>query len=232
MNTQVLIQSNMVVKHYAGSIAYGTNLPTSDVDFRGIFFANPISIRTPFFPVKEIVDDKEEDTKFYEMNHFMRLCLDCNPNILESLWVEENNIVRSTPAYNLLRKHRKAFLSSKIAFTTSGYAFAQLKRIKMADSSKFEFGYNTKHAMHLVRLLRMGIEALRDGEILIKRPDAEELLEIRHGAWKLEDIIKYAEKHDKAIREVWYKKTDLPKYPDIKLAANVLIEAQDLCWDQ
>lgn len=43
-------------------------------------------------------------------------------------------------------------------------------------------GYDTKHAMHLVRLMRMGIEALETGELRIRRDDAEALAAIRDGA--------------------------------------------------
>ena len=52
--SQELMHDNLLVKHYAGSKAYGTSLPTSDTDFRGIFVADPINVRTPFFPVREV----------------------------------------------------------------------------------------------------------------------------------------------------------------------------------
>lgn len=124
------MKTNTIVKHYAGSHAYGTALPTSDVDFRGVFVADPINILTPFFPVRECEDVDEEDTKLYELAHFMKLCLDCNPNIIETLWIDVDDITFVTPAYVKLRDHRHKLLSSKIAFTTSGYALAQLKRIR------------------------------------------------------------------------------------------------------
>jgi len=124
-----LMRDNMLVKHYAGSLAYGTNLPTSDVDFRGVFCADPVNIRTPFFPVRECEDVNEEDTKLYELSHFMKLCVDCNPNIIETLWCSPEDIIYNTPAYEMLRQNRHKLLSSKIAFTTSGYAISQLKRI-------------------------------------------------------------------------------------------------------
>lgn len=346
---QELMKENMLVKHYAGSLAYGTNLPTSDVDFRGIFCADPVNVRTPFYTVRESSDMDEEDTKLYELAHFMRLCLDCNPNIVETLWVDDSDITFRTPAYDLLRDNRHRLLSSKLAFTFSGYALAQLKRIKghnkwinnpqpeerphqtqfvsmvqwfgasklmprefdlenlaylhndhrfipygndlyaiyYSNESKLfsddytlnttyegdrpsspplaivkfnkaeyklalekhaqywewkknrneargeleeKFGYDTKHAMHLVRLLRMGVEALRDGQIIVKRPDAEELLAIREGAWTYEEVVKYATEMDEEVRNVWYKKTDLRKKPDIHFAALLLMEAQDLVW--
>lgn len=50
------------------------------------------------------------------------------------------------------------------------------------------FGYDTKHAMHLVRLMRMGIEALETGELHVRRPDAEELIAIRDGALSFEAL--------------------------------------------
>jgi len=100
-------------------------------------------------------------------------------------------------------------------------------RMAMEES----FNFDGKHAMHLVRLLRMGVEALRDEEIVVKRPDALELLEIRGGAWTYEEIVAYAEKMDKEVREVWYKKTNLPKRPDLKFAAALLMDVQDLVWN-
>ena len=341
-----LMKDNMLVKHYAGSLSYGTNLPTSDVDFRGIFCGDPVNILTPFYTVRECDDANEEDTKLYELAHFFKLCLDCNPNIIETLWVEDSDITFRTEAYDIIRDHRADFLSSKIAFTTSGYAFAQLKRIKGhnkwinnpqpvdpptpkeqvslvqyfgADKMlkfniddwnedhelipyggdvfgvvpakgrrlfdrfgklntdwkgsredlppaimivKFnkaifkeflekhinywtwkknrnearseleeQWGYDTKHAMHLVRLLRMGEEALTTGEIIVKRPDAEELLAIRHGSMTYEEVVDYAEgMHDNIMNNL-YKTTVLPKKPDLKKIAQLLMDVQFKVWD-
>ncbi|MCA9550574.1 MAG: nucleotidyltransferase domain-containing protein [Myxococcales bacterium] len=53
-------------------------------------------------------------------------------------------------------------------------------------------GYDTKHAMHLVRLMRMGLEVLRDGELRVRRPDAAELAEIRDGALDFEALSRLA----------------------------------------
>lgn len=344
-NFQELIDKNMIVKHRAGSHAYGTALPSSDTDHRGIFCAEPINILTPFFNVEEVSDKTEEDTKFYELTHFMRLCVNCNPNIIESLWVDESDIVIDTPAYRYLRENRKAMLSSKIAFTTSGYALAQLKKIKghnkwinnpqtieppkqtdfvslvqwFGDDKNLKFhlkefrnnhrlipyghhiyglvpwdgyqtfsddftlnivyeephhkagfpiailkfnsevykrakqthsqywewkknrnktrgeleekfGYDTKHAMHLVRLLRMGVEALTTGEIIVKRPDAAELLEIRNGAWSYNKIVDYANHMDELVRGKLYNETKLPYKSNPHEVAKILMTTQKIIW--
>jgi len=44
------------------------------------------------------------------------------------------------------------------------------------------YGYDTKHAMHLIRLLRMAVEVLSTGEVVVRRPDAEDLRAVRRGA--------------------------------------------------
>lgn len=51
-----------------------------------------------------------------------------------------------------------------------------------------KFGYDTKNAAHLVRLLRMGMEFLKDGELEVTRLDARQLLEIKRGEWTLERV--------------------------------------------
>lgn len=62
-----------------------------------------------------------------------------------------------------------------------------------------EFGVDLKHAYHLIRLLRMCREIITTGEVIVTRPDAEELLAIRNGAWTADEIIDWAEKEDKAM---------------------------------
>lgn len=54
-------------------------------------------------------------------------------------------------------------------------------------------GYDTKHAMHLVRLMRMGLEALERGELAVRRADADELAAIREGAVTFEALRGMAE---------------------------------------
>lgn len=48
--------------------------------------------------------------------------------------------------------------------------------------------------------------------------------------WPYEDMVAYADEKDKYIREVLYKNTDLPKYPDIKELSNLLMDCQEMIW--
>lgn len=50
-------------------------------------------------------------------------------------------------------------------------------------------GYDTKHAMHLIRLMRMGLEVLKTCELHVRRDDAEQLKAIRDGALSFDDLL-------------------------------------------
>jgi len=356
LKSQVLEQNlpHLIVTHLAGSHSYGTSLPESDIDVRGIFCARRANICTPFYPWKEQMMPTLEDAKAYELTNFMKLYMEGNPNILETLWVDPKDVLTTSWPYAELRLYREALLSKKVAFTFSGYAISQLKRIKghnkwinnpqpemapkqyqftkmvqnftndkifskdwdlkdynrgkllvpygdniyglvhsgystrrtinddgslhkidydslppglvgvkpdfivkfckeeykrakdnHADYWKWKanrnekrslleekFGYDTKHAMHLVRLLRMGEEILTGKGVIVNRPDAKELLDIRAGLWNYDDLVKWAEEKDKFIRTYLYEKSFLPQNANIELASRVIMNIQEHYWSK
>lgn len=62
-------------------------------------------------------------------------------------------------------------------------------------------GYDTKHAMHLIRLMRMGLEVLETGELHVRRPDAPDLTAIREGSLTYDGLIATADDlHDRIRR--------------------------------
>jgi len=76
-----------------------------------------------------------------------------------------------------------------------------------------KFGYDTKNAAHLIRILRMGIEFLTDGRMHVNREDRHELLAIKNGEWELERVQKEAEKLFDLAREANVR-SSLPSEPD------------------
>lgn len=74
-----------------------------------------------------------------------------------------------------------------------------------------KYGYDTKHGMHLVRLLQQGEELLTTGNLILPRPNADELLAIRNGSMEYEDLLAWA---DQKILEVENIKSVLPSKPD------------------
>ncbi|CAG0927045.1 hypothetical protein TFLX_00316 [Thermoflexales bacterium] len=86
-------------------------------------------------------------------------------------------------------------------------------------------GYDTKHAMHLLRLLHMGGEILREGVVRVKRPDAAWLKSVRHGALTYEEVIDLAARHE-ATLSASIEQSPLPSEPDTATADQLTIELQ------
>jgi uncharacterized protein len=111
-----------------------------------------------------------------------------------------------------------ALLDRERKYTSARREFAQFQSWKAArnpERAELEarHGYDVKHAMHLVRLLRMCREILTTGEVIVRRPDREELLAIRAGAWSYEQLVSWAEAEDRAL-DALYATSTLPRTPD------------------
>lgn len=118
-----------LVEHYSGSIAYWTNWEGSDTDIRGIYVPE-IWDKLLWNFLQTVEFEWDEDKVLFELSFFMDLAIQNNPNILESLFVDEKHILKTSKSYELLRKHRDEFLSKKVANTYLNYAKAQIKRLE------------------------------------------------------------------------------------------------------
>lgn len=84
---------------------------------------------------------------------------------------------------------------------------------------------NCKHGMHLIRLSRMCTEVLKTGKLQVKRPDAEELLSIRDGAWSYERLIQEADTLEQEANALYDSKAcPLPHHPDKKKLDAILCD--------
>lgn len=79
------------------------------------------------------------------------------------------------------------------------YVNWQNTRNPVRHALEVKYGYDTKHAMHLVRLIRMCREILEFGQVHVKRMDAEEILAVRNGAWTYDQLIEWSDNHRSAI---------------------------------
>jgi predicted nucleotidyltransferase len=77
-----------------------------------------------------------------------------------------------------------------------------------------KFGLDTKHASHLIRLMRMCKEILSSGDVIVRRPDREELLGIKLGAKSYEEIMEEATRLEQECDALYLTSTALPKEPD------------------
>lgn len=87
---------------------------------------------------------------------------------------------------------------------------------------EFKYGYDTKHAMHLVRLFDMGIEILKTNTLTVLRPNADELLEIRNGKYTYDELLDVVERKEKELVDA-YANTTLPHSSNFNAAHKLCI---------
>lgn len=343
---------NCLLRVVAGSNAYGTALPTSDWDERGIFVDKIERVVLPFEKL-ELVEFSFDDIVYYELSKYMPLLLSQNPNVIELLWTEDNDVLFKSDLGQLLIDNRANFLCKKVKDSYVGYAKSQLGRIKghnkwinspqpeqeplrkdfatvvwnnssykdfnktvpqngfvgadlgdnhfgLFEQSKIgldrdtwfdkrgntnllsreelynltqtnkvnpdlivkinqkafddahknwkgywdwkknrnekrstleeQHGYDTKHAMHLIRLLRSGADILEFGIVPVKRVDSAYLLDIRFGKFSYEEIIAESERLYKRVESL-SSSSQLKDEPDYKLAKDIMLEIYTKQWN-
>ncbi len=121
---------NILILTTGGSIAYGTNVDTSDIDIRGVTLENKQDIMglSDF----EQFEDKSTDTVIYGLKKFISLCINCNPNVLEILGTKQEHLLVISKEGELLRDNVELFLSKRAIQSFGSYATAQLRRLQNA----------------------------------------------------------------------------------------------------
>lgn len=241
--TDELLPDNLILLGYRGSIAHNMYTPKNnpnsidDKDIMGIFIA-PFDYYLGIKSVKETREKflREWDAVHYELKKIIHLLIKGNPNVLSLLWIDEKHIIYNTKYGEYLRENRNLFTSKQVYHSFNGYAYGQFKRM---TNQKFEgymgekrkelvekFGYDCKNAAHLIRLLKMGIEFLKEGVLYVEREDAKYLLSIKNGEWPLQKVKDEANRLFKLCEEVYINST-LPNCIDFekvnKLCMNILI---------
>jgi predicted nucleotidyltransferase len=206
-----------------GSRAYGLSTETSDEDRRGVYLPptewhwsltkSPEQVETMHGGVDEVV---------WEIEKFLRLALQANPNILETLWSPA--LLFADETGDELRKMRASFLSRRLFRTYSGYVMSQFNLMKKGQESGG--GFKPKHAMHLIRLLHSGTHALTEGEIRVDVAEhRDELLAIRRGEVPFDRVGARAQELERVFQEA-FANTTLPEKPDTERVNRFLIAAR------
>jgi predicted nucleotidyltransferase len=334
------VKDNLICLYVGGSHAYGLDTETSDLDIRGIF-KDSIDQILGYQKVEQL-ENSTNDIVIYCLSKIIHLIAEGNPNCMEALFIDEEEILFATDDYWYLRSQRDKLVSKIVKHKYSGYAISQLKRAKghyknltKEQEGKFEnkpnikdyithidgidgsvnkiknfnqdlshyyftkvkdeiynmwydnknkyplieegnsflpiqesdgmkdinycgviwfnksqfqkdldeynnwkrwkenrnekrhelekkFGVDTKHLMHVFRLLNMGLEILNGEGVKVKRPDREFLMDIRNGKYKYEWIIQEAEKLDKEVLETAYKNSKLQNSVDKKYVIDII----------
>lgn len=223
----------VLMESYRGSQAHGTEIKpdekwgTDDIDYITVY-AYPKQYYLTlegYNHAKEFYErmEGEIDEVGYELRKMFSMLSTLNPNVLNALYLRKQDYLKLTPAWEYVIANRDVFLSKVlIRDRYIGYAKAQLH--KMDGSGAYrgymgakrkqmvkEVGYDTKNASHLIRLLRMGTEFLKDGVMQVYRPDREELIAIKQGKYTIETIHKMADELFAEMERV-YEKSTIPEH--------------------
>lgn len=220
-----------------GSQAYGVSTDASDCDVYGF----TIPPKEDIFPhlrgeiegfgrqkqrfetwQQHHVDDKEArkqyDFQVYSIVRYFSLCMDNNPNMIDSLFTPVNCVLHSTQVAEMIRENRKMFLHKGSWPKFKGYAYSQMHKmdIKEPEGHRKEmvekFGFDVKFAYHVVRLLNEVEQILIEGDLDLQR-NREQLKAIRRGEWTKEQINQYFTDKEKSLEDT-YTKSTLPWGPD------------------
>lgn len=126
-------KGKLIFECYAGSHLYGTNTPESDIDIRGVILPYLSTLLDPFTNFEQ-QEFPNEDKVHFSLRKFFQLAENSNPNIVELLFVPESKTIISSPEWNKIIENRYIFISQVCRYSFSGYADAQLKRIKLHRS--------------------------------------------------------------------------------------------------
>jgi len=171
----------ILVKAVAGSHLFGTNTPTSDKDFKGVYLPEAREIlignykdtRRSSTGDDNLKNSKDDvDVEFYSFKKFLKMLEKGDTAALELLFTPEEFILEQSRLWKELRGDRGFFLSSQVSAMV-GYARQQankygIKGSRMGELSKcitvlkevqkgFDFqGAKLKHAWYEIQ------EALKD----------------------------------------------------------------------
>lgn len=203
---------------YSGSIAYGTNTETSDVDIRGFYQESISDIITG--KAKDTITFSAEDTVVYSLRKFIHLCKNANPNVLELLGTKDEHVIFMNDVGKLIRDNRELFYSKRVFNTFGGYANSQRRKIL---ESRFE-----KDAMHLFRLYFMAIDLLEGRGLIVYREDDKDfLMNVRKGLFPKDKIFDIADLYESRMQHA-YNNSKLPDKPDDAAIDNLLLKAYGL----
>ena len=160
MTEQEIIQAlqqrcDPILIGYGGSHAYGTNIPTSDIDIRGIYI-NPENEFIGTKPDSEQITLPNEDVTIYSIKKMFHLLSQCNPNTIEILGLRPEHYLFLSPAGHQIVDNANLFLSQNAINTFGAYAKAQLNRLmnKSGRGKKEEPKNETRSLQKTIQTLK------------------------------------------------------------------------------
>jgi uncharacterized protein len=176
------------------------------------------------------------DVTLYSLRKWAGMAAKGNATALHFLFAEPQEVPAQT--WRQVQANRALFLARISAKQFLGFADAQFKRLTGEKGSGKKgqrpeyisvFGYDTKAAMHGLRLLYECIELMRDGRITLPRPERKLLIKVRSGSWTFERVLAHAQRLFKEVDDA-VTISPLPEKVDRAAISRLLAQVQLQFW--
>lgn len=178
-----------------GSYLYGTNTPTSDMDYKGVYLPSfsdavlgrikpTIDLSTNKTSTKNTKDDVDE--QYYSLHQFIKMCIDGETIAIDMLHCNDQNLIATSPEWEWIVNRRHLFYTKNMkAFL--GYCRRQaakygLKGSRLSDLTAvndFLTSLPAQQEPNSVRLIEFK-DLLPTGKYLIKTDSYYEVLGKKH----------------------------------------------------
>jgi predicted nucleotidyltransferase len=179
------------------------------------------------------------DLTIYSLRKWARLALQGNPTVILLLYLPDDALVRRTDVGEQLQKLAPAFASRQAGKRFLGYLEAQRQRLVgergQRDVNRVElvhqFGYDTKYAMHMLRLGHQGVEFLESGRLTLpmREPVRSRLMDVRQGRSNLAEILAECTQLELRLGTLLHS-SPLPAEPDLKTVERFVMDTYEAAW--
>lgn len=219
MTPREVALGNEILRGVVGSTAHGTAVDgQDDRDEMGVFIEAPELCCGLTSLDHYIYRDKPEgvrseagdlDLTMYSLRKFCRLAEQGNPSVVILLWLPQHIV--KTELGSALVNMREAFISRESGNRFLGYLVAQKMKMegKRANTTNRpelieKYGFDTKFAMHALRLAYEGIEMLTSRTITlpVAEPNLSVLRGVRTGRYSLYQALEMIDTAEMQLREL------------------------------
>lgn len=235
---------NLIQAFIGGSQLHGAKVDgTDDTDWYGIFIEPPQKMigldRDEFFVFTTGGKaggngPQDVDVCLYSLRKWAGMAAKGNPSALHFVFAKEQF---STPLWNRVVRRRDIFASKRHVKPFLKFADDQMERlcgrkgqknIHRAASEK-RHGYDTKYAMHVIRLYLEAKEYMEAGRISLPNPKVGLLIDIRQGKYKLSEVESMGKQLEGEAMAA-HDRSPLPEAVDLKAVTQVITEVYLEFW--
>lgn len=217
MTAKDIALKNEILRGVVGSTAHGTAVDgQDDRDEMGVFIEPQENVcgLTPLdhYIYRDAAEGQRSrpgdlDLTMYSLRKFCRLAAQGNPSIICLLWLPEYEF--KTDLGQRLIDLRDAFISRESGQRFLGYLVAQRMKmtgertqtVKRTDLLE-KYGYDTKFAMHALRLGYQGIQLMTEWKLTLPAPEPylSELRAVRTGQVSFQQALSMINAAENALR--------------------------------